>query len=250
MQEAEKMAELIGLHYSPWTEKAKWALDHHELPYSYSEHLLMLGMPSLRMKTRRFTGDVTVPAYIDQGTRLIDSYEIAKFADTRRTKAGPLFPEGAQEAIDSFNVMSEEALDAGRALMVDRLAAHREAKLETLPSFVPAALRPVMLPVVSVGIGYINHEFKIDRSKAERDRLRLLGVLEGLRAKLAGRDYLLGDFSYADITMSAVLQFVSPVVNPRVKLGQGLRQILTDIALQREFSDLVNWRDSLYKRHR
>ncbi len=34
---------LIGLHYSPWTEKARWALDRQRVPYAFEEHLPMLG---------------------------------------------------------------------------------------------------------------------------------------------------------------------------------------------------------------
>ena len=42
--------ELIGIRYSPWTEKARWSPDHR-IPYRYTEHLIMLGMPELRVKT-------------------------------------------------------------------------------------------------------------------------------------------------------------------------------------------------------
>ena len=46
----DRRGELIGIGYSPWTEKARWALDHHGIDYRYSEHLILFGMLPLRIK--------------------------------------------------------------------------------------------------------------------------------------------------------------------------------------------------------
>ena len=43
---------LYGLSLSPWTERARWALDHHGVAYDYHEHVPMLGEVLLRMKAR------------------------------------------------------------------------------------------------------------------------------------------------------------------------------------------------------
>ena len=43
---------LYGVGYSPWTERARWALDHHRIAYRYREHLPMLGEPMLRRRAR------------------------------------------------------------------------------------------------------------------------------------------------------------------------------------------------------
>ncbi len=42
------MATLHGLSCSPWTWRARWALDHHRIDYDYREHTPMLGERRLR----------------------------------------------------------------------------------------------------------------------------------------------------------------------------------------------------------
>src|SRR5687768_11246992 len=106
------MRRLIGLSYSPWTEKARWSLDHHGLEYHYREHTILLGSPRLRLQSRRFTGRVTVPALLDEGRVFGDSHEIARRAD--EVGSGPtLFPSQEVEEIFRWNLLSERALQAG-----------------------------------------------------------------------------------------------------------------------------------------
>ena len=60
-----RMNELLGLPYSPWSEKARWALDVRHVPYRYRVFQPLIGEPALRFKTRRWTGTVTVPVMTD-----------------------------------------------------------------------------------------------------------------------------------------------------------------------------------------
>lgn len=111
------MATLIGLSYSPWTRKARWALDHHGLSYTFVEHLPMLGEPLLRWKLRRWRAPVTVPAFIDKGARLMDSCTIAR---PRRTPSPPdnkkLFPHTHRDAIDGWNRAPNASCAPGEGL--------------------------------------------------------------------------------------------------------------------------------------
>jgi glutathione S-transferase len=55
------MTELLALPFSPWSEKARWALDARGVPYDYRRYQPILGEPALRAKLRRARGPVTVP---------------------------------------------------------------------------------------------------------------------------------------------------------------------------------------------
>ena len=94
--------QLIGIYYSPWTEKARWSLDHHAMPYRYEEHLLLFGMPGLRLRTGHLTGPLTVPAYCDGKLALTDSWEIARHSDLQSSRE-KLFPEESLAEIKKFN---------------------------------------------------------------------------------------------------------------------------------------------------
>ena len=55
------MNELLGLPYSPWSEKARWALDARKVPYKYKVYAPLVGEPALRFKLKKWSGPVSVP---------------------------------------------------------------------------------------------------------------------------------------------------------------------------------------------
>ena len=169
-------SQLIGIAYSPWTEKARWALDHHRHPYRYREHLILFGMPELRMRTGKWRGPLTVPTLIEErdgGGREVlgDSWDIARHAD-RSGDGAVLFPDAELARIEKYNALSERALDAIRIVFSARLLADPEAKAEALPAFVPGPLRRPLAGMATVGVAYIAREFGYsfeDRQRAERE---------------------------------------------------------------------------------
>lgn len=249
------MRELIGLHYSPWTERALWALDHHGLPYRYHEHLIIFEMPVLRWKLRRFCGSVTVPAMIDpmyrKTLRFFDSWDIARHAD-RLGGAPKLFPKEHVDEIRSFNDLSERALSASRALLIDRMQHNPEALKALLPSFIPNVLRSPLLFVAKTGLRYVAREFSVRSQSTREHESELREVLMSLRESLASAksDYLLGNFSYADVTMAVALQFADPVADEFKKIDPDFRRCCRQEQLAGEFRDLIQWRDRLYATHR
>ena len=131
-----------------------------------------------------------------------------------------------------------------RAEVLDRIKGSREAKLERL-SFMPEKKRERSIWIVDYTIGFLKKKYPV----AAGESAALL--LEEIRAELKGRPYLLDDFSYADITLSQPLQFVSPVSSQYVKLvGKYQKQTFENVELAREFKDLIDWRDELYEKHR
>ena len=110
------MRTLYGLTQSPWTEKARWALEHHGVAYRYHEHLPFLGEVLLRLKARpRPPGTkASVPLLVDDDQVLPSSLAIARHADTLgRDK--PLFPSGQEREVERWADLSDRMIGAGRA---------------------------------------------------------------------------------------------------------------------------------------
>jgi glutathione S-transferase len=245
------MTTLVGEHFSPWTEKARWALDHHGIAYTYREHVPLLGELLLRARARKLTGRVSVPLLIDDGERVAGSLEIARHAETIGS-GEPLF--GARSAeVAEWDARSEVALAAARARYLERVVRSRDAKIELQPSYFPLALRRASVPIAGAGIGFIRRKYGIDSATTAAAEASVVHELEALRAGLAsgGGRHLIDDrLSYADITMAATLQFVAPVADAFVPLGPATRATCEDDVITARFPDLVAWRDTLYARFR
>jgi glutathione S-transferase len=239
------MRRLIGEDFSPWTEKACWALDHHGLRYSFRQYQPLIEEPWLRVKTKNFTKKATVPALLDGDEILLDSFSIARHAE-RIGGGAPLFPKGREAEIEAWNERSEAALRAGRALFFVRLSRDSAAQLDNLPPFVPAKARPLLRPLVRSGVAYLRAKHGIDEAATARAEGELDAALSSLRAALAQRAHLLGELSYADIAMAVVCQFVRPVDDRYIRLSPASRACWTHGELARKHEDILEWRDRLY----
>lgn len=237
--------EFWHIPYSPWSEKARWALDHHGIQRTSHEYVAMLSEPWLRWRARRW-GRVTVPLLLDGQTVLPDSTAIARHAD-RVGEGAPLFPRESELAMTEWLVRSEEGLDAGRVLVTERVRRDAVALGASVPLPLPGRAKRW---VGSVGVRFLERKYRFDESMVEDARHRLRGVLEQLAEAIEGRDHLLGGFSYADIAMAVVLQFVAPVDAPSMPLPLPARSAWRDDALALEFRSLLSWRDAMYARHR
>jgi glutathione S-transferase len=243
------MRLLIGEDFSPWTEKARWALDHHGLEYDFHQYQPLIEEPWLRIKTGNLRDKATVPALLDGPEIARDSLAVAHYADRHR-HSRPLFPSGHAAAIESWNERSERALRAGRALFFERLLQDRAAQLDNAPAFVPPRLRPLMRPAVHAGVLYLRAKHGADADFTQRARDELEASLSALREALTKSKYVLGELSYADLTMAVVLQFVRPVADDYIALAPANRRCWTEPRLAAQFADLIEWRDELYARHR
>ena len=243
------MARLIAIHYSPWSEKARWALDHHHVPYTVEHYMPMLGEPMLRLRTGRLTGPIGVPVLLDGEGTLFDSFSIARHAE-RNGSGTALFPAARLAEITRWNDRSNDALTAGRPLVIDRMNTDREAQQEALPRFIPGALRPTLAGASQLVVRFLASKYSIARD-LEGAEARVSAVLDELRAALDGRAYLLdGELTYADIAAAVTLQMVRPVRDAFVRLGPATRACWTTPALEKRYPDLLEWRDQLYDKHR
>lgn len=253
------MNELLGLPYSPWSEKAKWALEARGVAYRFKTYQPLLGEPMLRLKTGRWAGKVTVPVLTtDDGTTLTDSLDIARWADGRGE--GPaLFPAGRDAEVLAWVERSERALFAGRALSLARTSADPAALLE----MVPRPLRgtgALARGLALFGIRRTLRKYGATRAANDAHEAALTAELEALRAALASAPRaaaaadatpvtLLGAFSFADVAATQCLAFVCPPAFG-LRIGPANRRAFTDEPLRERFRDLVAWRDAVYEKHR
>jgi glutathione S-transferase len=253
---------LVALPLSPWSERARWALDHHRLDYELVLHVPLLG----ERRLRRLVADATqaaatkkvgptkkratVPVLILPGAVLTESWDIVQHAD-QHGHSTPLLPNDRLGEIHTYTDLADRTLQAGRALVMRALLASGEALDETLPPQVPGALRPWLRPVTRYGARWFARKYEVCLDAEAEQTTAVRAALTAVRAALAaGSPYLLGSFTYADIVMALLLQSVLPVAQAHIRLGPATRRVWTSPALAAEFPDLIAWRDQLYELHR
>jgi glutathione S-transferase len=262
------MTEFVSLPYSPWSEKARWALDYCKAEYTERTYKPLIGEPALRLRLRKWSGPIGVPALFASDTSLGDSYDIARWAD--ENGPGDLFPENHAKEIELYNVLSERALAAGRKLALARMVTDDEAVAEMVPRGLRKLLGKRAVTVGRQGVVRTARKWGEGDKDFTTARRLFTNVLKQLRKDLAKQGEgdvageprtLLGDFTYADIAMAQVLNFVSPPASPAtpgrasvpprgIRIGHASRRSFTDPELTDEYADLTAWRDLLYKKYR
>ncbi|WP_395839188.1 glutathione S-transferase family protein [Cystobacter fuscus] len=242
-------SRFVALPMSPWSERARFALDHHGIDYREDAYVPLLGELALRVRTGVYRGRLSVPVLFHEGHVIRDSVEIARYVD-RLGKGTPLFPAGAEAEIARYVELTNTLMEAGRVLGVPRMAQSAEARNESLPSFMPAPLRSALSPLAGMGMAYIARKYGLSEQAPQEARDTMRRILEQLRAGLKGRSTLLSDFTFADITTAVAMGAVRPVEHPALPLGPGMRAAFTEPLLVEEFGDLLAWRDRLYAERR
>lgn len=242
------MVRFISLAVSPWSEKARWALLHHHVEFQEEDYTPGVSEPLLRLRLRKLTGKVTVPVLYDGVRYYTDSFDIAQFAE-RVGSGKPLLPAKHLAEIQEWNRRSEAALAAGRHLFTLKVLEDPELTAGLIPKGVPQVVRPALMPLLKLGNQMFARKYHLDKTAATC-RTEITEALTELESELGGRDYLLDEFSYADIVMAVTLQAIKPVdqryLPPLVASGPGT----VDPEIRDRFKGLIEWRDRLYARHR
>ena len=248
----EAIRKLVSLHVSPWSERAKWALDHHGLTYEVVEHFPVLGERRLRQLVGPGKPRATVPVLLDGEDVLSESWDIARYAD-RVGRGTKLIPEDQEAAIKRWTGIADEAMQAGRALVLASIVANPGALDEGGPRSVPRWLRPMLRPVARRAMHTFARKYGLRLDAASEQVATFRAGLDELRKGLGsagGAPFLLGSFSYADIVMATLLQGVAPVADRFIRLGPDTRRAWTQDGLSTEYADLVAWRDATYEKQR
>ncbi len=240
---------LYALKISPWSERARWVLDHHRLAYREIEHVPFMGERRLRRLLGNPEGRATVPVLVEGERVLTNSWDIARYAD-REGHGEKLLPPELEQEIRGWHERAEIRMSAGRALTVASMLASDEALEESLPGQVPRLLRRLLRPGTRFGMRWFARKYQLDLAGTAAAERVLCEGLEALRSALQGASYVLGRFSYADIIAASMLQGVVPVADRYLRLGPGMRRAWTKPALAARYPELIAWRDQLYERHR
>lgn len=230
---------LVGESFSPWTQKARWALEYCNVPHRYQEYVPTLGEPGLRLRMRQWRGTLSVPVLRVGKTWLAGSWAIACHAaavanDVRLGDPG---------AVAGWNELGEAALAEGRTRVVRAIACDSDALLDALPPFIAPRWRPRLRWLAADAVRRLDRKYAglvVEGSLAK--------ALHRTREALArnGCDHLLGGrFSYADIAMLVVLECVAPVARTTPPMAASIRRHWHDPALAAEFADLLAWRARL-----
>lgn len=242
------MLKLYRISYSPWSVKAKWALDHHKIKYRKINYQPLLGEPLLHWETGQWLKKVTVPLLVTDSKTIMNSWEIAKYAEQEGTGT-PLFPKNKIAAILRFEEIADEISAIGRVLVTERIALDKGALKEMLPPFIPKLARGLMLPLAKTGVQFLRMKYQFPKHPLEYYEMEMKKRLLQLRKELVGKDYLCGEFSYADITVTVGLHFVVPLDQQYIRLGKNSRRCMTHPIFADEFKDLFSWRDTILTKH-
>ena len=243
------MRTLYGLAQSPWTEKARWALDHHVVTYRYHEHVPVMGELLLRFKARsRPSGTkASVPLLVDHDQVFTSSLAIARHAD-KGGRSEPLFPPEVDAEITHLAELSDRIIGAGRARVIAGLRTSREAQLEALPGFIPGALRGAFAPMAVTAASFLGSKYDVPWDAEGEVAKTMRPALDEVRRLLAGRPHFFQRFSFADMAIAASLGALRPWA--RAPIGPATRAVWTNEALAEEFADLLTWRDAIYSSYR
>lgn len=247
------MPELLEIPFSPWSEKARWALQIAGVQYTSRIYRPLLDELALRRMLRRWTGRVSAPVLCDGDAVVEGSLEIARWAD-RKTGGGLLFPAGEEARVVNYSDLSERAMASGRALALPRVLANPEA----LREMVPRSLRdrPRLAAVLATfGVRRMLRKYGAHRRTPEEHLREVTDALDVLRYDLSQSPRrseprtLLAELSYADIAMAGVLVCVRPP-STGIRMGPACRDAFELPGLAARYADLLGWRDALYARYR
>jgi glutathione S-transferase len=235
----------FGLSYSMWTEQARWALDHHVIRYRYYEHVPMITTPILRLAARKLTGPISAPILIANGRAFTDSWDIVAFAD-REGHREKLIPLDMVDEVRAWHDLCDIARKSNRIIATDATAHNEDAKRDSLPDFFPEFAKNVLTPLADLGIAYLAMKYDFRHAIIAEEKKKVREVLNQVRKALGNRKFIFDNFTYADITIAATLQFIKPVADRYIPLKPALREVFTQKDLATEFADLLEWRDRLY----
>ncbi|HHH11705.1 MAG TPA: glutathione S-transferase family protein [Sorangium sp.] len=241
---------LYDIDHSPWSERARWALDHRGVDYLRKPYAPLVDELGMRLKLGRPAVAVSTPVMFVAGGVLKDSFDIALYAE-RHGHGTALFPVGRMACMRRYNRRAERLLGPGRMCTVARMLRNPRGLVETLPPELKR-LGPLAVWSGRLGARMLVAKYGLDNNDEQLLRERIRHELRLLREDLAaGGGQLCGDtFGYADILMASALAFVQPVADRYIRLGVHERPCWQDPVLADEFADVIKWRDGVYAAHR
>jgi glutathione S-transferase len=237
-------------HYS---EKARWALDHKQVPHRRrAVSIPGMHIPASLLMTRGASN--TFPVLQIDGRNLGDSTEIIAALEERFPER-PLYPadpELRRRALELEDFFDEELGPHIRLLAFHELSRDQERFEAVIERTTPGPLTNVGAAAVTYARTYTGLRFGVrDEEAAELARGKILAALDRLEGELGSSAYLVGDsFSVADLAAASLFYpLVLPDEGPlpgNEPLPAGLEQFRAPLAERPGY----RWIEETYRHHR
>jgi len=229
---------LVHIPCSPWSLRARLALDLGRVIYRRRVHGPILGELWLRFRLGRSRQlrpgqRVTAPVLLTEQGAVLDSLDIARLA----LSGTPLWPD--DPALKAWNRWSEQLLSLGRCATTRRVRADHDALIASLPPAL-AGLGPLSTLIGRLGAARILSKYGHAGTDAELEQQQD-ALLDQLDGALGGDSTLLGTLSYADLTVAAGLSFIRPPA--QLSVPEAARGAWTSPVLAKRYAHLLDWRD-------
>jgi glutathione S-transferase len=240
---------LYHLPISHYNEKARWALDHKQVP-----HVRRSPPPGMHsLWALAMTRGATFPVLVLDGERIGDSTRIIEALE-RRYPDPPLYPADEAEraralALEDF--FDEELGPHIRRALFAELTRDREALAQAAAPRAGAGPQRVYRATAPVAGPLLRLRYGIKPDTAARGREKTRAAFDRISAELGPSGYLVGDrFTIADLTAAALTM---PIVQP-----PGLEYLPKGpfpdaiVRWREELSShpAFEWATGIYRRHR
>jgi glutathione S-transferase len=237
-------------HYS---EKARWALDHKQVPHRRrAVSLPGVHIPASLWLTRG--ASKTYPVLEIDGRRIGDSTEIIAVLEGAHPER-PLYPADPSQrrrALELEDFFDEELGPHVRLLAFHELGRDRERFEAVIRRTTPGPLTAIGAGAFAYARTYTSLRFGVrDEEAAEVARRKIVAALDRLEAELGSSEYLVGDsFSVADLAAASLFYpLVLPSEGPlpgNEPLPAGLETFTAPLRDRPGY----RWVEETYRRHR
>lgn len=234
----------INFPISPWSLKPRWALHYYQIDHRQTNYFAGLMELWLRWKLWQWSGRVTVPVLITPSGNLTDGIDIARWADAHTTDRDlhSLFPQDRLDDIRRWEQRCNAVMQYNRGQFLQFSQASADRYKHFSPRFLLSLPFGEQLARIFGGaiIRHLNTKYA-DLSSAttlEQAKATVLQIKDTLQRP---NDYLLGTFTYADISAAVLLQGLRMVIGIGTPDAQSLAQLVD--------SGLQQWQDKMYQHH-
>jgi glutathione S-transferase len=272
-QQQQQLPQLYCLKTSPWSERARFALDVAGVQCALVPYLPVLSQPALRWRVGVWNPatPVSVPVLIDGKTiiqvrcpaaagpmlrltrhdalpssRPQGSHDIAVWAASRSDR----LRLGDAAILTEVEAATDRVMNAGRARTFERTlqapVPYDESQIPPLLRPLPAAVKGVIVRSIVRWLKYkygspLSHEQQLEEMR--QGLLQLRAILQRSGGEFMNRD----GFSYADIVAMGAMHFAAPIGLGDTPVNAQLR---SEPQIAAEFPDLDDWRKRVYDTHR
>jgi glutathione S-transferase len=107
---------------------------------------------------------------------------------------------------------------------------------------------PFAAMTARIGTAFVANKYNA-RIGSVDDRMR--AGLRAVRDAIGKKDYVLDSgFSFGDIVATSIVQAIAPGDDKYVRVPPGTRALWDHPKFQKEFAELIVWRDGVYAKHR